>query len=282
VFSLWIVGLVAAFLWTRRVVTSTRELSDWEATVLRRSRLACTGIWAFALAMHLKLSDDPALSAAMLLPVALLLAMRWLETEPGVWGLSAVSLLIAQLVSWSMKLEFPEGSWMLSLVVTAALARRAWTATELVERTSNVSRRAGYRAGGDAEEADGVLATEVLSIVDPAARARYFGGAILAGWITARQATLAPSPLVDVALLAATAIFALRLRRWEVAGAPSLALGYLALSSLHAARLTTGEWGVTGVVVGFAMLGGSLGVGYRLRQTHVTDGPTSARPEPFA
>lgn len=96
----WAFVLVAAALWTRRAVDSTRTLDAWAETVLARSRMATWALWLGVGALHVGLwVRDAPFSIPLLLPGLWLLATRWVRRESVVWSMVSVGLLAVGVVT---------------------------------------------------------------------------------------------------------------------------------------------------------------------------------------
>ncbi len=97
--ALWIFAVFAAGLWTSRAVTSAVELDAWGRTVLARVIKATWLMWSAILLLHVAFwCVAYQVSALVLLPVALLLATRWMRREAAVWCAAAGTLLLVDRV----------------------------------------------------------------------------------------------------------------------------------------------------------------------------------------
>jgi hypothetical protein len=93
--GVWLFALLAAALWTSRRVTSRVTLDAWGETVLRRSTRAAWLIWGGLAIGHVGfwiLQYD--VHGVVLVPMAALLATRWLERERNVIAVVAVTLVL--------------------------------------------------------------------------------------------------------------------------------------------------------------------------------------------
>jgi hypothetical protein len=91
----WLFSLFAAALWTSRRVTSRVALDAWGTTVLRRSSFAAWLIWGgLALGHVFFWIVQYEVHGIVLLPVAMLVATRWLSRERSVLAVVLATLVL--------------------------------------------------------------------------------------------------------------------------------------------------------------------------------------------
>jgi hypothetical protein len=113
--ALWVFAVFALRLWSEPTICSKVGLDGWGQTVLRRSVRATWLIWAAVLLGHvafwvLVLRLDP----AVLVPVAPLLATRFIRREPRIWATVGLTLLLV--AGW-----MPGSFWVSALMASVAL-----------------------------------------------------------------------------------------------------------------------------------------------------------------
>ncbi len=97
--AVWLFALFAAGLWTSRRVTSRVALDAWGDTVLRRSTRATWLIWGGLAIGHVFfwiVQYD--VHGVVLVPMAALLATRWLERERNVVAVVAATLVLTAVI----------------------------------------------------------------------------------------------------------------------------------------------------------------------------------------
>jgi len=256
----WLFSLFALALWTHRRVESRVDLDDWGKTVLRRSLRASWLVWAVLLSMHLAFwSREFGFELPGVLPCALLLATRWMRRELSVWGAVASTLYLTAHVAMPL---FP----VVALLAAATLALRALRQPVTLRREVEPSRRSvPYRAaGGDGRPAAPAETVWQFGCASASARRRLLLGSIcssyLAVWtwragMTWDAAWPAHYLALDIAF-SATLLLLVLVSRLRLAWLPFVVtwLDCAVAVGLIGAPQTATQWGVSAVVLGFALL----------------------------
>ncbi|MFT3764854.1 MAG: hypothetical protein QM820_04955 [Minicystis sp.] len=265
VVAVWVFALFAGGLWTSREVTSKVSLDAWGQTVLARTLRAMWVMWAMLVSMHVLFwCDQFGASPAVLVPVAFLLATRWMQREGSVWCTAAGAILVAGAVE-------PRALWVVSSLSAATLALRALRRPTMIEHGAEAPNDAApYRASGS--EAPPPRVEFGFARADRASLHRLLTGSIfgvyLSAWTIGWSGGALPQHvmLLDAALLVALALASRRARAKRL-------LAPVVPTWLHAgwqagiivAPATALAWGITAVSSGFVLLLGSLLVAWRLR-----------------
>jgi len=266
VVALWLFALVAAALWSRRAVASEVPLDDWQRTVLSRALRATWALWGLLVLLHVAFwSAEHQVGLGVLAPAALLLGTRWMKNEGSVWSTVAATLVVVAKVA-------PGSLWLVALMGAAALALRALVATTTKRRGVVAAPNADpYRRPSEAGSAPEEV--EVLTVADADARARLLGGAMCGVWLAAWTHGWPGGDLpahvlpLDLALTAAALALVWKARARAVLAPLSLSyLHYAVQARLVSPPSSSLQWGVTAVVIGFALLIGSLAAGWLLRR----------------
>jgi hypothetical protein len=269
--AVWGFAVFGAGLWTARRVQSEAYLDDWGTTVLRRSLWASWGIWAGLLLIHVAFwASEGRIMLLPLVPVAGLLATRWIKHELPVWLTVAASLGVAALLA-------PWFLWIASMLAGATLLIRTRRYVRKVAPTSaERTPSSPYRTPApEAEPRSCPLPRRVQFVAAPKQETlRLYYGALFALYLALATApwTLGTwaghSIALDVALTAATVVFVWRWRAVSAVLGPIAVWVHLAgRSGLVSAPETRAEWGVTAVVLGVVLLVGSVGATLALRHT---------------
>lgn len=273
--ALWAFGVVAAALWTRRELVSKSPLDPWGRAVLRRTRRVLWAIWGTAGVGHVAYwTGELGLSAAVLLPVVLVLVTRFVGAPLALGVLGAVVGLTA--------IEAPTHVATVSLFVAVALALRAWREPVFVPEPSSSSAEGPYRATRDRRpqrvHTDFVVpgVTQRLQLASGSVVALY-----VAVWTSGWPGGGLPEHALwlDVVL---TALLAAGIYRWRYR--PAL----LPLAAVHvhhgvargllALPATLLGWGMLSVGAGFALLVALVAVALHQRWSRLSSdagvGPT--------
>lgn len=279
--ALWIFSVVAAGLWTSRLVTSTVELDAWGRTVLARVVKATWLMWAAVMLLHVAFwCVAYQVSALVLLPAALLLATRWMRSEFAVWCAAAGTLLLVDRV-------IPSSMSSAALMAAGVLCLRAlrtptWTDHGIDEPRST----APYRAPRTGEPPGHRPAILCFTRAKRDSLLRLSIGSLsclyLSAWTSGWSGGSLPEHMVvlDVLLTAAAALVVWRARAW--ASLVPLAVMYFHFAvqrRLVTAPASPEQWGRAAVGLGFSLLVASLATSWRWRKdaTSANEGPPSDR-----
>ncbi|MFS8069969.1 MAG: hypothetical protein ACMG6S_26695 [Byssovorax sp.] len=279
--ALWVFSVFAAGLWTSRAVTSSVELDAWGRTVLARVLKATWLMWATLALFHVIFwCAAYQVSPLVLLPVALLLATRWMLRDAAVWCAVTGTLL---LVGWVMPGSMSSAALMsASVLCLRAMRRPTWTHHERGERRST----APYRVPRTGEPPGHRPASLGFTRAKRDAMQRLLIGSLccvyLSAWTSGWSGGSLPEHVLalDGLLTAAAALIVWRARAW-VALAPLAAMYFhLAVQRQHIrAPASPEQWGGAAVGLGFSLLVASLVMSWRLRKvaTSAGDGAPSDR-----
>jgi hypothetical protein len=278
----WLFLLLASALWTRREVESAEPLDDWARTVLGRALRATWSLWAAMTVFHLLLwSSERGLNLAerglelgVLIPMASLLATRWLRRELSIWC-TAIGTLIWVAIAMPSQLS-------LTLAMAAVvLGLRALRRPVQVKQTSEPPPVSSpYRAPGpDAPPSPTVIVDVVFAFGTRAEMLRLLTGSLFACylslWTIGWQGGAWPEHILALDLLLATAvgIVAWRARARLVLLVPLSALCFQfgVQTGLITAPGSKLEWGALSVALGFVLLLGSLFASWRVRRLQPRD-----------
>jgi hypothetical protein len=260
--GVWIFLLLAAAAWTARVVTSTSPLDAWGRTIMRRAVRATWWIWAGLLLAHILFWIDRfGITATVLVPVAPLMATRWIRQETKVMAIVTATLVVVAAF-------FPEALSAAATMSAIALGLHA------LRRPAPPAPHEGptmlYR-GASLDEGD----TPRVALFEPTparSRTRCFAAAALALhlalWTAAWSGGAFPAHVVALDVAVSIVVLAIVLRSRVVA--PLFPLGALHLHAAAAHGLVRTprsivEWGITCVSAGFALLAASLLASARAR-----------------
>lgn len=266
--ALWLFMLFALGMHGARSVESRVELDAWGRIVLRRALRAVWLLWSLLLALHVGFwsREHAQVRLTALVPVVLLLAIRPLRREGHVWFVAGATLFL-------VAVTMPEQLAVTALMTAMALALRAVRRPDVPARTVEQEPvRTPYRAGADLPPIP--IGAPAPGFVAPtrAAKRRLFTGALFAAyvavWTLGWGGGAWPEHIValDVALVAVVLVGVLR-ARMRIAIAPLTAtLAHFAFQArVVPAPVSTLQWGVASVGLGFALLIASLGASYYLR-----------------
>lgn len=276
--ALWLFGLgVIASL---QEVSSLVPLDDWGRTVLRRSTRATWLIWAALVGIHVLFwSTQHAVQLAFVLPTLPLLASRHVRSEARAWVIVACTLAF---VFFAMPFAFSTTA----ILVAATLVLRSLSRV----RAPSVARQAPppapspYRAAGEGVAPATVEVAPVLVPLARSAQARLWTGALSAlhaavwtfGWTGGKLP--AHAAWLDVTFAIVMLALAWRLRDKVILLPPALGGAHaLFAADLVPAPRSALEWGLAALGIGFALLGASLGVSYRLRRSGLLQDPNACR-----
>jgi hypothetical protein len=267
--ALWIFALFAAGLWTSRAVTSLVELDAWGRTVLARVVKATWLMWATLALIHVVFwCVAYQVSPVVLLPVALLLATRWMHGEAAVWAATTGTLLF---VGWMMPGSMSSVALMsASVLCLRALRRPTW----IDDATDEPRSTAPYRVPRTGEPPRPRAATLVFTRETRDAMLRLLIGSscgvYLAAWMSGSGWSGGSLPehviVLDLLLAAAATLVVWKAQAW-IALAPVVAMAlHLAVQRrLVTAPASPTQWGGAAVGLGFGLLVASLVVSWRLR-----------------
>jgi hypothetical protein len=262
-------------------VASRTSLDDWGSKVLARTTRVAWLLSGVLVSLHILMWWKD--RAVWLSPVALvvpLLATRRVRSEGTTWGIALGTLTAAALE--------PGAFSSTALIAGAALCVRALAPAFAGSPDGGAGRTVAvdpYRAGaGDQGSPSPRVPLPLLpAIVGPAERARAFAGALFAGHLALWTLSWSHGPwpshvaLLDLALTLGVVAFVWRLRvRSALAPLAVCYAHFLVQAHLIPKPRSSAEWGATIIAVGFLLLGGSLGVSYRLRGLHA--GPMDRAP----
>jgi hypothetical protein len=262
----WLFALFAAGLWSRRAVVSEVPLDDWQRTVLARSLRATWMLWGTLVLLHVSFwSSEHHVRLGLLVPGAVLLATRWMKREASVWATVTATLVMVATTA-------PGSLWIVALMGAAVLALRALVATTTMKRAVDATPRTDpYRQPSGADSAPPEI--EIDTVADTAARVRLLGGAMFGVWLAAWTHGWTGGSLpahvlpLDLALTAAALLLVWKARARAILAPLSVALLHFAVQArLVSAPSSSLQWGVTTIVIGFALLIGSLLAGWLLRR----------------
>jgi hypothetical protein len=257
----WLFVLFAAALWTTRSVTSRSELDARGRTVLSRSMRATWAIWACLAIGHIYFwTQQYNLAPTIFVPIALLLATRWVQRELAVLACVGAALVF---VARAEPALFNVTAQMSALVLALHALRKP------IEQTvRETPQRDDYRATG-AAPAERVPLTFVMSPMPALARQLAWSGyaAYLAAWTSSWSGGPLPGHIVPLDL-AASAVIALVVwkSRVRVVALPLLGayLHWSIQTRLLRAPQSSLQWGLATFATGFAMLVGSVVTSWRL------------------
>ncbi len=279
----WLFVMLAAGLWSRRVIRSKVALDPWPRLVARRARLAVWLGWMGMLVLHAAfwLGKHPgATQPALALPVVLLLLTRHAARERMVW------LAVAAVLACTLQ-YFAPYLWLIAAMSAGTLLLRAYHKPVRLEPT--VDRPIGdpYRveAALPITPRRGVLAF----VVAPASeRVRLLSGALgcatISMWLLGWPGGEAPAHLwwLDVGVAIVAGIMAHRARNLLPATVPvTLAVHLIVTLRLVPLPTTDIGWALTTITAGFALLAASLLASVRFRRVFVVD-PVAPDPRPEA
>lgn len=262
--GLWLFGLFAMGAWTSRAITSKRTLDGWGRTVLRRALLATWTIWgALAIGYALFWTNNYHLDRATFVPIAMLLATRFLRRELSVFVAVAGTLgLVAAVAPRVLSMAAISSA----IVLVLHALRRPAVRTPEQEDVAEI-----YR-GVPADEPEREMIYERSS---PAAMTRQLAWAgycaYLAIWTFSWTGGALPPHLfaLDALLGLGVLVAYATLGRRTVILVPAFASAAHWSIVVHLVRApqTTLEWGASTVGLGFALLFGALLGSWRI-QTH--------------
>jgi len=268
VVSLWLFGLGAAGLWTRKVVSSKVSLDPWATSVLHRATKATWVLWAVLAMVHVWFwSSEGQLSVAPLIPVGLLLATRWSHRERSVWSLVSATLVLVALV-------MPAFFWITALMASGALLLRALRQPTRVRPPSEPPPAEPYRTHPGHTGLPRPVFAVSFRVASADERKRLLAGAVVGLYLSVWTAGWAGGSwpehilLLDalLTLICATSFWKWRMR---IAFVPLLAT--YAHLSVQTGFLTVPQstlaWGATAVGAGFVLLAGSLATSWHLQQS---------------
>ncbi|MDB4945907.1 MAG: hypothetical protein JWP97_5441 [Labilithrix sp.] len=275
VVSAWLgaLCLLAQYGGERLRITSTAPLDAWGQTVLRRATAAVWGIFAVLLLLHVGFwSLHSQLTLRSLLPLATVLATRWLSREGQVWAVTGGMVLLVAVAAPA----FLSGT---AMVAALTLAARAWQYREIqVLPQERACSPMPYRMGE--EVLSGMRVTRIVErSCSHAAQGRLHAGAIfgiyLAAWTADFTGGAWPAHVLALDLLLVAAVLALALLARMRSGLVPLVVGAIVAavrSGVLPHPTTTLGWGALAVITGFGLLVSSLGASYVLREGPATSG----------
>ncbi len=258
--SLFVFGVGAAALWTRRAVESE---VGYDVRGVRSLRATWCTWAALGLGHVLYWCAENDVSLAALAPPVALLATRWIRREGATWAVAAGTLLATALLSPALLSPA-------ALMVAAVLALRALRAPARRAEAGAPTSAPPYRGGAMSPPAP----PSELSFARarPAALRRLLLGAAwsvhLALWTAGWSGGPWPEHVLvlDLALVLACAAAAWRLRRALFAPPVLVTAAHLAVAAgWVGAPRTALEWGVAAIGLGFAALATALAASWRWR-----------------
>lgn len=263
--AVWVFALFAGGLFSSREITSKVSLDAWGQTVFARTKKAIWILWATLFTLHVLFwSSELRVSSGVLVPVALLLATRWMRGEASVWAATASALFYTGVSE-------PGSLSVVSVLAAATLALRAFRKPARIERAAEPpSDTTPYRASGSETPPPEVVFAFVRS--DRAAMLRLLCGSMvgvyLSMWTFGFHGGALPQHvlLLDVALAAVAAVMAYRPRARAMLGAAAMTWLHAAVQAGIVTAPRNGlQWGVALVGAGFVVLLGSLAIAWKLR-----------------
>lgn len=262
VVGLIVFGVVAAGLWTRRVVTSLRVHTGWGRVVQRRSSRAVWIGWMVALLVHVVFLAEhgPSFDPSILVPVGLVLATRALRSERQLWAWLGGTLILVAVFA-------PAHFAATAVMVATALALWAHRSPTLITRAER--RRDPYREMLDEPPR---WPAWVLSPTSSATAERLIAGAwtslYLATWTAAWEGGPWPEHLLwlDTVYLAGVALWMWKTRSGSLLYPAALSLLHFVISEqLVPAPQSKLQWSLVTIGAGFGVLAIALGVSMRTR-----------------
>jgi hypothetical protein len=266
--ALWLFAL--GVLARRQDVSSLVPLDGWGRTVLRRSTRATWILWAVLVCVHVLFwSTQHEVQLAYVLPIFPLLATRYVRSEARAWIAIACTL---GFVFFAMPFAFSTTA----ILVAATLALRSLTRVRVTTVVQDAAPPASspYRAASEESAPVTVAASPALVPLPRSAQARLWAGALAAlhaavwtfGWTGGRLP--AHAAWLDVTVAIVMLALAWRLRDKVMVVPPALGGAHALLATGLVPSPRSGlEWGLAALALGFALLGASLGVSYRLRRS---------------
>jgi len=263
----WFFAFFSAALWTLRRVSSP-DLIGPDGLRARRSLSATWVIWGVLAGVHVLFWENKFWidDGGALLPIAMLLATRWIRREPGVWGMVAATLLLTW---WTRTSVFPMIALMSAITLTLHALRKPRARSLMADPPSQDP----YRTPASANAVPPVIETEtVFGLADKPALARLLTGAVFALYIAIWSRALiagAPGHLIplDVLLTLAVALAVWKGRVWfAMAPATAVWLHLCFDSGVVSAPVTMLQWGISLVGGGFALLALSLAATLHFRR----------------
>jgi hypothetical protein len=267
VVAMWLFALFASALWTSRRVTSRVALDAWGTTVLRRTLRATWLIWGCLAVGHVafwSLQHDGL--AIAFVPVAMLLATRWLQRERTVFAVVVATLIVTAARIPDL---FPPVALM-SAIVFALHALRKPSVPKPLEPPLGLAD--AYR-GACATEEKTATPEPGFELAPRATRTRQLAWAgyavYLAVWTASWSGGAWPDHLValDLVIAAVVALFVWKQGQRSVAWPLIVTYGHWAIQS-RVVRVpqSTLSLGVTTVSIGFALLLVSLLTSWRIQR----------------
>ncbi|MGZ3476306.1 MAG: hypothetical protein ACXWUG_20490 [Polyangiales bacterium] len=260
--GLWLFAVLAAALWTSRIVTSRTPLDAWGRTVLRRSMLATWTIWgAFAIAHVLFWQSHFHLHPALFVPIVCLLATRWVRGELAVLAIVSVTLLF---VGATLPELFPLTALTSACVLSLHALRKP-----MGPRAGDVAAASELYRGAPVDPVEPSV-EPIFAPSPPAAMARQLAWAGYSTYLCAWSSWSGGQQhvaMLDLTALIVVALFVWRLRQ-RVVLLPLIAsyVQWSIQSRLVRAPRSTLEWGVATVGLGFGLLLASLFTSWRLQR----------------
>ncbi len=265
--ALWVFSLFAAGLWTSRAVTSAVELDAWGRTVLARAVRAAWAMWAALALMHVIFwCVAYQISALVLLPVALLLATRWMRREASVWAAATGTLLLA---GWTMPASLSSVALMAAVALSLrALRKPVWTPDVVEELRSTEP----YRVPRTGEPPLRPRASLTFTRAERDSMIRLligsFSSLYLAAWTARWSGGALPQHVIalDLLLAVAAAVVVWRERARAALAPAAVAYLHLAVQTRYLTAPTSpAQWGGAAVGLGFSLLVLSLLASWRWR-----------------
>lgn len=264
VVGLWLFAVLASALWTPRTVRSKTPRDAWGQTVERRALRATWTIWAcLALAHAVLWCREYHLDAGVLVPIALLLATRWMRGEIATLATASATLAF---VAVAMPAVLPA----VALMAAAVLSLGAWRVpARECDRSASPPDESGYRGAGE-PIATVLPAFEFPAGPERARRLAWAGYALyVAAWTCTRTSGDWPDHVLALDLTLTVPMLLVAWGRRSVAVPAPLFATYVhwaIQSRLLRAPQSTLQWGITTVSVGFALLFVSVFTSWRFER----------------
>jgi hypothetical protein len=265
----WLFVVFASSLWTSRNVQSTDGLDAWGTTELRRSLRATWAMWAALSLLHVLFwCSEYGIPIGVLVPVALLLASRFVRGEAWVWVIVAVALVF---VGHALPALLSFAAFLSAIVFGLhALRKPSYEQAEVAPPPVKTP----YRTP-ECRAASQPRVSLSFGLASRASMLRLFAGALFATYLSLWTAGWSGGALpehvlvLDLLLALGVVLFAWKLRlRAPVAALAVVCFHYAVRAGILGAPSTRLQWGILSVAIGFTLLIASLAASYRLRKLH--------------
>lgn len=268
----WSVFLVVcAALWTARGVRSP-ELSGPAGLRGRRAVKATWAIWAALIVVHALFwtSKFPGCEPGAWVPVASLLATRWIRRERGVWLVVGATLVIT---TWLALTAVPHVALMGAVVLVLHALRRPGVTTHAADSPAQDP----YRSPATDDDPPTIEPETVFAVADRPVMARLLTGAMFAVYLSAWSCSWSRGGItsagdhalvLDLLLTAGVVLIVWRARVWSaILPLAGVWLHHAVKAGLVSAPVTMLQWGASLVGGGFALLALSLAASLHFRRS---------------